>query len=129
MNAERYFYTTCLSIFTLIFLAAFSAQAEIVILDGDKGVSVESSYIYVHPRLRSVVFVSQQYRDMAILPPAPYFIASPPLLMSAPMPFITYPITVYQSSINYPGRPSNRDNTTYNLERAHRFSMDEYREY
>ena len=24
-------------------------------------------------------------------------------------------------------RPSNRDNTTYNLERAHRFSMDAYK--
>lgn len=28
---------------------------------------------------------------------------------------------------NQPPRPSNRDNTTYNLERAHRFGMDSYR--
>ena len=38
-----------------------------------------------------------------------------------------YPPVNNRPGFNQPSHPSNRDNTTYNLERAHRFSMDAYR--
>ena len=37
-----------------------------------------------------------------------------------------YPPTTGNGGVNQPIRPSNRDVTTYHLERAHRFSMDSY---
>lgn len=126
MNRKRMAFTTAGLVCVLGALAASPLQAEIILLDGDKAVSVDSSYVYAHPRMRSVVFASPQYRDMAILPPMPYFMGTPPLLMRAPVPFIAYPPAVYQSGINYPVRPSNRDITTYNLARAHAFSQEAY---
>ena len=110
----------------LCLLATSTATAEIVFLEGGKAVSVESSYIYAHPSMRSVVFVSPQAREMAIFPPAPYFLAVPPMLMRAPSPFVAYPPVVYQSGINLPIRPSNRDVATYNVGRAHAFSQELY---
>lgn len=103
--------------------------AEIILLDSGKAVSVESAYVYTHPALRSLVFSSPQSRDMAILPPAPYFLSSPPLLMRAPAPYLdylAYPPAVYQSGINSPVRPSNRDVTSFNISRAHAFSQKQY---
>jgi hypothetical protein len=38
-----------------------------------------------------------------------------------------YPPAASAGGFNQPARPSNRDLNTYNLERAHRFSMDAYR--
>ena len=126
MNSKRTFLNNCMSVCALGLLSTLPVSAEIILLDGDKAVSVEPSYAYAHPRLRSVVFSSPQYREMAILPPDPYFMGTPPLLMRAPMPFIPYPPAVYPSGINYPARPSNRDVTTYNLARAHAFSQEYY---
>lgn len=107
-------------------LATFPATAEIVFLENGQAVSIDSAYIHVHPSMRSVVFASQQARAMAILPPVPYFINSPPLLLRAPAPYASYPPVVYQSGINAPVRPSNRDVATYNIERAHSFSQGLY---
>ncbi|MEI7614158.1 MAG: hypothetical protein WCK63_14760 [Betaproteobacteria bacterium] len=126
MKSKRFFFASYLSLGALCLFISIPLQAEIILLDGDKAVSVDSSYAYVHPRMRSFVFSSPQYRDMAILPPAPYFMGVPPLLMRAPGPLIAYPPVVYQSGINNPVRPSNRDITTYNLARAHAFSQGYY---
>lgn len=107
-------------------LLTFPATAEIVFLDNGQVASVDSAYVYAHPSMRSVVFASPQARAMAILPPVPYFINSPPLLLRAPAPYASYPPVVYQSGINAPLRPSNRDVATYNIERAHSFSQESY---
>lgn len=126
MNGKHVFFDKCFLLGALGLFASAPLQAEIILLEGNQAVSVDSSYAYAHPRMRSVVFSSPQYRDMAILPPTPYFMATPPLLMRAPGPLIAYPPVVYQAGINYPLRPSNRDVTTYNLARAHAFSQGAY---
>ena len=102
------------------------AQAEIVLLDNGQAISADSAYVHAHPQLRSLVFTTPQARDMAILPAAPYFIGSAPLLMRAPGPLIAYPPVIYQQGINAPVRPSNRDNVSYSLARAHAFSQKYY---
>lgn len=110
---------------TLGLLVTTSATAEIVLIEGE-GVSVESNYIYAHPYLQSIVFSSPQTREMAILPPSPYFINYPPLLL-VPSPYAAgYPPVVYQSGINATARTSNRDLTSYNVGRAHAFSQEYY---
>jgi hypothetical protein len=111
---------------SLCFLAASGATAEIILLDGGKAVSVEPAYVHSHPALRSLVFSSPQARELAILPPAPYFLSAPPLLLRAPSPFVAYPPVTYQSGINATARPSNRDLTSYNIGRAHAFSQEYY---
>ena len=111
---------------TILLLLATVARAEIVLLSSGKAVSTDSAYIYAHPMMRSVVFSSMEAREVAILPPPPYFVSPPPLLMRAPAPFIAYPPAVYQPGINAPVRPSNRDNATYSLARAHAFSQEFY---
>lgn len=63
---------------------------------------------------------------MAILPPSPVFIAQPPLLWRAPSAMPAYPPPVMGGGFNVPIRPSNRDVTTYNLQRAHGFSQELY---
>lgn len=103
-----------------------SATAEIVLLDGGKAVSVAAEYVYAHPAMRSVVFSSPQVRDMAILPPAPYFLTPAPLLLRVPSPFVAYPPVANPSGFNTPSRPSNRDVTTYNIGRAHAFGQGYY---
>jgi hypothetical protein len=107
-------------------LAASHATAEIVFLEGGKAVSVGSAYVYAHPSLSSVVFSSPQARQMAILPPAPYFVNYPPLLLSAPSLYANYPPVIYQPGINATASPSNRDAATYNIGRAHAFSQEYY---
>ncbi|MFZ4538730.1 hypothetical protein [Propionivibrio sp.] len=107
-------------------LATFPATAEIVFLEGGRAVSVGSAYVYAHPALHSIVFASPQAREMAILPPSPYFVNYPPLLLRASSPYGAYPPVVYQSGINATARPSNRDVTTYNIGRAHAFSQEYY---
>lgn len=105
-------------------LATFSATAEIVLIEGG---AVESTYVYAHPSLQSIVFFSPQTRDMAIFPPSPYFVNYPPLLLRAPSPYaVDYPPVVYQSGINATARLSNRDVTSYNIGRAHAFSQEYY---
>ena len=127
MKAANARFMSGLLLGVLCLLAAASARAEIILLEGGQAISVDSSFVYAHPRMRSVVFSSPQYREMAILPPVPYFMGTPPLLMRAPGPLIAYSPALYQPGINYPVRPSNRDVTTYNLARAHAFSQDYYR--
>ncbi len=126
MKNSHFFLMARLSLGALGVFAAAPLCAEIILLDGNQAVSVDTAYAYAHPRMRSVVFASPQYRDMAILPAAPYFMGTPPLLMRAPGPLIAYPPVVYQAGINYPLRPSNRDISTYNLARAHAFSQGGY---
>lgn len=105
--------------------ASLPARAEILFLDGGKVVSADAGYAYQHPSLRSVVFVTPEARQMAILPPAPVFIAPPPLLWRAPTAMPVYPPPMpYVGGINYSSRPSNRDLNTYNMQRAHAFSQE-----
>lgn len=101
------------------------AGAEIVFLKDGSVVTVESAYAYAHPSFRSVVFNSPESRQVAILPPAPVFVAPPPLIWRAPSPFPAYPPAA-AAGFNSPARPSNRDVTTYNLQRAHGFSQELY---
>lgn len=111
-------------------MAAFVAapvQAEIVFLEGGQVASAEPAYAYQHPSLRSVVFVSPEARQLAILPPAPVFVQPPPLLWRAPSSvFPIYPPASVPVGINASNRPSNRDVATYHLQRAHTFSQDLY---
>lgn len=105
-------------------LAAAPASAEILFVEGGGVASLEASYAYAHPALRSVVFVSPETRQMAILPPAPVFVQPPPLIWRAQSAFPAYPPANPSPSFNTPARPSNRDVTTYHLQRAHGFSQE-----
>lgn len=101
------------------------AAAEIVFLGGGRVATVDPDYAYAHPSLRSVVFNSPEARQMAILPPAPVFVPLPPLIWRAQAPFPAYPPPA-AAGFNRPPRPSNRDVTTYNLQRAHGFGQELY---
>ena len=102
------------------------ASAEIIV-SADSPLT-EYAYAYEHPALRSLVFVSPESRQMAILPPAPFFIAPPPLLLRAPTTMPLYAPVNTIPGVNMPAHPSNRDNATYNLQRAHGFSQNMFRE-
>ncbi len=101
------------------------AEAEIVFFAGGRVATVDAEYAYIHPAFRSVVFNSPEARQMAILPPAPIFLAPPPLIWRAPSPFPAYPPAM-AGGFNRTQRPSNRDVTTYHLQRAHSFSQELY---
>lgn len=101
------------------------AHAEIVLPTGEQA---DAFYTYEHPALRSLVFISPETRQLAILPPAPFFVSPPPLLLRAPTAMPAYPPVIALPGINTPARPSNRDNSNYNLQRAHSFSQKLYRE-
>ena len=103
------------------------ASGEILLLPDGGVASVDPEYAYAHPTLPSLVFASPALRQMAILPPSPVFVTPPPLLMrSGAAPFPLYPPSVYGGGLNVPVRPSNRDLTTYNLQRAHAFGQQLY---
>ena len=101
-----------------------TAAAEILFMEGGGVASVEPSYAYAHPSLRSLVFITPEARQAAILPPAPVFIQPPPLLWRAPSPFPAYPPAGTVGLPNTSSRPSNRDVATYNLQRAHGYSQE-----
>ncbi len=103
-----------------------AAQAEIVLLDDGRAFSVGSSYQHAHPRLSSLVFVSSHARDFALWPSVSYFVPGAPLLLGGALPQITYPPAIYRSGIHPTASPSNRDNVSYSLARAHAFSQDGY---
>ena len=105
---------------------ALPAAAEIVFLDGGSVASTDAEYAFQHPSLRSVVFVSPETRQMAILPPAPVFLAQPPLLWRSPTAMPLYPPAGILNGLNTTVRPSNSDMANYNLQRAHAFSQESY---
>lgn len=105
---------------------ALPAAAEIVFLDGGQVASADTEYAFQHPSLRSVVFVSPETRQMAILPPAPVFIAQPPLLWRSPTAMPLYPPAGILNGLNTTVRPSNRDMANYSLQRAHGFGQELY---
>lgn len=105
-------------------MSAAPASAEILLMENGGAASVEPGYAFAHPSLRSVVFVSPEARQMAILPPVPVFVQPPPLLWRAPSPFPAYPPSSAASGPNASSRPSNRDVTTYHLQRAHGYSQE-----
>lgn len=107
-------------------MAGAPAQAEIVFLENGGVSSAEPAYAYQHPSLRSVVFVSPEARQMAILPPVPVFVQPPPLLWRAPSALPIYPPASLAVGVNASTRPSNRDVAAYHLQRAHTFSQDLY---
>lgn len=109
---------------TLFFSVA--AQAEIVLLDDGRAFSVDSSYQHAHPRLSSLVFVSPQARDFTLWPSVSYFVPGAPLLLGVAPPQIAYPPAIYRGGIHPTASPSNRDNVSYSLARAHAFSQDAY---
>lgn len=106
-------------------VVSLGAQAEILFVEGGKVVSADAAYAYQHPSLRSVVFVSPETRQMAILPPIQLFVAPPPLLWRAPTAMPMYPPPMpHSGGINASSRPSNRDLNAYNLQRAHGFGQE-----
>ena len=107
-------------------LFATTAAAEILFIEGGSVASVEPRYAFAHPSLRSVVFITPEARQMAILPPAPVFVQPPPLLWRAPSPFPASPPASMIGAPNASARPSNRDVATYHLQRAHGFSQELY---
>ena len=113
---------------TLACLAALftapMATAEIILKDGGGTAAAEPGYAFAHPAMGSVVFVSPEARQMAILPPGIVFVQPPPLLMRAPSLFPVYPPASPTHGLNSSSRPSNRDVVTYHLQRAHGFSQE-----
>lgn len=105
---------------------AMPAAAEIVFLDGGMVASADAEYAYQHPSLRSVVFVSPETRRMAILSPAPVFLAQPPLLWRSPTVMPMFPPAAIANALNTGARATNQDMTNYNLQRAHAFSQELY---
>jgi len=81
---------------------------------------------YAHPALRSLVFVSPEARGQAILPPAPYFLAPPPLIWRAPGTSWLYPPSV-PPGFNRPSAPSQRDLAAYHIARAHAMGQGLYK--
>jgi len=106
----------------VIALFAPSLGAEITPFMGD------AAYIYQHPTLRSLVFISPQARQMAILPPPPVFLPTPPLLWRAPSQKSGYPsaAVITAGQLNAPARASNLDLTTYHLLRANAVSQEQF---
>jgi hypothetical protein len=127
MNARSGKRALSLTLAGLALLAISPVRGEIVLLPGGAVATVDPDYAYAHPSFRSLVFASPESRQMAILPPAPVFVAPPPLLWrAAASPFPVYPPAAYANGPNSPLRPSNRDINTYNLQRAHAFSQQFY---
>jgi hypothetical protein len=102
-------------------VASGGLRAEIV-LDA----TAEGPVYYAHPLLHSLVFVSPEKRAQAILPPAPVFVAPPPLIYRAPASPVLYP-PARAPGFNQGASPSNRDASAYSIARAHAFSQDLYR--
>lgn len=103
-------------------LGSGGGHAELLI----DGRPVTADY-YGHPVLRSLAFISPEMRAKAILPPAPVFVAPPPLIWRAPGVMPMYPPAT-PPGFNRPGSPANRDVAAYNLARAHAFSQNLYRQ-
>ncbi len=99
------------------------AQAELIV--ADKSVPAQE-FAYEHPFLRFLVFSSPEARGQAILPPAPTFVAPPPLIWRAPGTMPPYPPAT-PLGFNQSGTPSNRDLTSYSLARAHAMGQGLYR--
>lgn len=116
----------CASLTGIAVSVSVPAGAEILFLEGGRVASAEPDYAYRHPSMRSVVFVSLETRQMAILPPAPVFVQPPPLLWRVPTPFIVPPPSSAAIGVNASTRPSNRDVASYSLQRAHVFSQNLY---
>lgn len=104
-------------------IAALSARAELIVTD--RGVPPHE-FAYEHPFLRFLVFSSPETRGLAILPPAPTFVAPPPLIWRAPGNMPPYPPAT-PLGFNQSGAPSNRDLTSYSLARAHAMGQELYR--
>lgn len=107
-----------------LLLAAAWARAELLIVDRDVA---PQSVVYVHPALRSVVFLSSESRGQAILPAPPVFVAPPPLIYRAPGPVVPLYPPASWSGFNRPGAPTHPDMAAYSLARAHAMSQDLYR--
>ena len=102
-------------------VASGGLRAEIV-LDA----TAEGPVYYAHPLLHSLVFVSPEKRAQALLPPAPVFVAPPPLIYRAPASPVLYP-PARAPGFNQGASPSNRDASAYSIARAHAFSQNLYR--
>jgi hypothetical protein len=110
----------------LLGAASLPARAEIVFLEGGQVASAEAEYAYQHPSLRSVVFVTPETRQLAILPPPMLVVATPQLLWRAPTAMPAYPPVHVAGTVNQPARPSNQDMNNYTLQRSHGFSQELY---
>lgn len=117
---------TRLATLTGLLVSGVPAGAEIILLANGTATSADTEFMYTHPRMRSVVFATAYARDQAILPPSPYFVTPAPLLMRPGGPYIAYPPVAYRPGVNVPAHPSNRDNATYALTRAHAFGQELY---
>lgn len=115
-----------LSVGGLLAVSSPPATAEIVFLEGGEVASADAQYAYQHPSLRSVVFLTPETRQMAILPPVVMVVPPPPLLWRSPTSMPIYPPVQILGGFNQPVRPSNQDMNNYTLERAHGFSQEVY---
>lgn len=104
-------------------LVAAPARAELII--ADRSVPPQE-FAYEHPFLRFLVFSSPETRGQAILPPAPVFVAPPPLIWRAPGATPPYPPAM-PPAFNRGSAPSNRDLASYSLARAHAMGQGFYR--
>ena len=120
-----------LSLFSGLLSFPTATQAEVLLLSSATPETTQPG-LYQHPLFPSLVFINPQTRGQAILPPAPVFVAPPPLLWRAPRTAdsaamaIPYPPTA-SPGFNRSGSPSNRDLASYNLARAHAMSQRLYR--
>ncbi len=106
-----------------LFVFANVANAEIVFLENGQVASSDALYAYQHPSLRSVVFLSPETRQAAILPPSSVVIASPPLLYRSAAGAPLFPPSAVLYNMYTAPRLNNRDSNNQNLQRAHAFSQ------
>jgi hypothetical protein len=104
-------------------LVACGASAELLI--SDSSMEPQTDYQFGHPMLHFLVFSSPETRGQAILPPAPVFVAPPPLIWRASGIMPPYP-PASPTGFNQPGSPSNRDIAGYSLARAHAMGQNLY---
>ena len=121
------------SVLTLLFSAVsflpVTASAEIILLDDGRAISVNSlnsPYPAPNPQAASLAFAPPQARDTVLSPTGIYFFSGAPTLVGGFAPYIAYPPVIYRSGIHPTANPSNRDNVSYSLTRAHAFSQDLY---
>lgn len=105
-------------------LSCVNVRAELIILDESVSPQFDG---YVHPALRSLVFMSHESRGQAILPAAPTFVALPPLIYRSPGPVMPVYPPATLPGFNRSSAPTNLDMANYSLARSHAMSQDLYR--
>jgi len=107
-----------------LLLAAVPAWAEIIVVDTSRAPQTEVQYGFQHPAMQSLFFVSPQSRRIAMLPANEHHVEMADPLWRAPGLLPAYAPPRQEQGIGVSLLPTNRDNATYTLDRAHAFSAN-----